>query len=97
MAKPFYFWQTVSKKAKFSRFGLYKGQMATLPPAWIGQEDIDFLGNVGLGKVLFSYNYKYCQRAQTFSLGTLKLTCAIYSCDMQRNWKQTYSASWVRF
>jgi hypothetical protein len=30
MAKPFYFWQTVSKKAKFGRFGLYKGQMATL-------------------------------------------------------------------
>jgi len=27
MAKPFYFWQTVSKKA---RFGLSKGQMATL-------------------------------------------------------------------
>ncbi len=30
MAKPFYFWQTVSKKAKFGRFGLLKGQMATL-------------------------------------------------------------------
>ena len=30
MAKPFYFWQTVSKKAKFGWFGLFKGQMATL-------------------------------------------------------------------
>jgi len=30
MAKPFYFWQTVSKKAKFGIFGLFKGQMATL-------------------------------------------------------------------
>ncbi len=30
MAKPFYFWKTVSKKAKFGRFGLLKGQMATL-------------------------------------------------------------------
>ena len=30
MAKSFYFWQTVSKKAKFDLFGLFKGQMATL-------------------------------------------------------------------
>jgi hypothetical protein len=30
MAKPFYFWQTVSKKAIIGRFGLLKGQMATL-------------------------------------------------------------------
>jgi len=30
MAKPFYFWQTDSKKAKFGRFGLQKCQMATL-------------------------------------------------------------------
>ncbi len=30
MAKPFYFWQTVSKRAKFGRFGLSKGQKATL-------------------------------------------------------------------
>jgi len=30
MAKPFYFWQTVSKEAKFGRFGPLKGQMATL-------------------------------------------------------------------
>ena len=30
MAKPFYFWQTVSKKAKFGWFGLFKCQMATL-------------------------------------------------------------------
>jgi len=26
MAKPFYFWQTVSNKAKLDRFGLLKGQ-----------------------------------------------------------------------
>ncbi len=32
-----------------------------------------FLGKVRLGKVLFSYNYKYCQIAQTFShAGTTK-------------------------
>jgi hypothetical protein len=30
MAKPFYFWQTSSKKAKFGRFGPQKEQMATL-------------------------------------------------------------------
>jgi hypothetical protein len=30
MARPFYFWQTVSKKAKLGSFGLKKGQMATL-------------------------------------------------------------------
>jgi hypothetical protein len=30
MAKPFYFWQTVSKKAKFCGSGLKKGKMATL-------------------------------------------------------------------
>jgi len=30
MAKSFYFWQTVSKKAKFGRLGFKKGQMATL-------------------------------------------------------------------
>ena len=30
MAKLFYFWQTVSKKAKLGWFGLFKGQMATL-------------------------------------------------------------------
>ncbi len=29
-----------------------------------------------LSKVLFNYNYKYCQRAQTFSQGQLKLTSA---------------------
>jgi hypothetical protein len=30
MAKPFYFVQTVSKKAKFGRFGFQKGQITTL-------------------------------------------------------------------
>ena len=30
MAKQFYFWQMVSKKAKLGWFGLFKGQMATL-------------------------------------------------------------------
>jgi len=30
MAKPFDFWQTVSKKAILGGFGLKKGQMATL-------------------------------------------------------------------
>ena len=30
MAKPFYFEQTASKKAKFGRFGPLKGQMVTL-------------------------------------------------------------------
>jgi len=45
-------------------------------PAGLWQGDIDFLGKDRLGKVLFSHNYKYCQRAQTFSQGPLKLTCA---------------------
>ncbi len=34
------------------------------------------LCKIRLGKVLFSYNYKHCQKAQTFSQGPLKLTCA---------------------
>ena len=34
------------------------------------------LGKVRLGKVWLSYNCKYCQKAQTFSQGLLKLTCA---------------------
>ena len=32
MAKPCYFWQTVSKKAKYGRFGLFKGQICLIWP-----------------------------------------------------------------
>jgi hypothetical protein len=44
-------------------------------PAGLRQGDIDFLGKVMPVKVLFSYNFKCCQRAQTFPQGPLKLTC----------------------
>ncbi len=44
----------------------------------------NWLGKVRLDKVLLSYNYKYCQRALTFSQGLLKLTCATTSHQMAR-------------
>jgi len=57
MAKPFYFWQTVSKKAKLGGFGLKKGQMATL---------IQSTAALGLNVIAqfknFQYFYLFCSK-----------------------------------
>ncbi len=41
----------------------------------------NWLDKVRLNKVLISYNHKCCQKAETFSQGPLKLTCAEYYFD----------------
>ncbi len=51
------------------------------PRAGLGPGILTFVrsGKDRLVKVLLSCKYKYCQKAQTFSQGPLKLTCAFLS------------------